>query len=222
MSVFISKRYRQFFFGSVLLFASQSGMCLGWGDMLGGLFSGFDNILAAIVGLFAVFALVVAGAEMFFTLMFSDILITIGSCLGPLILALSITQWFRSMALQWVGFMLGATFTKVICAIIVSMMAGMFDKINAAGSFFGNPQTGWMSNTAAAIAAVMMAYIFSKTIGMIPGISSSLFGGISANIKAPMPKVSNKSGIPKGGDKGAGERTSTPKQDGPPPKQLGQ
>lgn len=149
--------------------------------LINALFLGFDNVLAALLSIFAAFALTLAGATIFFVLLYADMLIAIGLCLGPIMLAMSVLERFRKLTDSWLSFLLGAVFTKVICGIVVFSMMPIIDGLKEVGGHFTGAPNGAFSNSMAMIAILLIASILYMIVKESPNIASSLFGGVGGS-----------------------------------------
>ena len=148
--------------------------------VVGGIAGTVDNFIAIALSIVAAFFLTVACATALFVVFYADMLVGIGLALGPLILALGVMQYFKSLVSSWVEFLMGAMFTKVIIALIVSMILPVLRDLKVAGQS-STDTSGAFGNTAAMIAIILMSFILYQIIKEAPNITSTLFGGVGGS-----------------------------------------
>ena len=148
--------------------------------IVGGIAGTIDNLIAAAFSIVAAFFLTVACATALFVVFYADMLVGIGLALGPLILALGVMQYFKSLVSSWVEFLMGAMFTKVIIALIASMILPVLRDLKVAGQS-STDTSGAFGNTAAMIAIILMSFILYQIIKEAPNITSTLFGGVGGS-----------------------------------------
>ena len=176
--------------------------------IVGGIAGTIDNLIAAAFSIVAAFFLTVACATALFVVFYADMLVGIGLALGPLILALGVMQYFKSLVSSWVEFLMGAMFMKVVVALVLSMTLPVLKDLKVLGQS-STDTSGAFGNTAAMIAIILMSFIIYKIVSKAPSISSSLFGGVGGShdgmaiIEAVAGTASQAAGAIRGGAAGA-------------------
>lgn len=184
----------------------------GWwdSDPVSGIFIGIaDGIAGSFVTLLDVALLIGAFAICWMSVLAANVLIYIGLCFGPLILALSIIGKLRSLMTNWIAFMTGAIFFKPVVAFLIALLLVMLDKINAVA------QTTPSENLPM---TALMIFVGMLTLSMLvllmnaKSITQALFGGLAAQLTPHPSSVVNLTKFAKPG--GGGNPPSPPS---PPP-----
>lgn len=161
-------------------------------DPISGIFIGIaDGLGTTAVALVNVALVIAAFAICWMSVLAANILIYVGLCFGPIILALSIIGKLRGLMANWISFMIGAIFFKPVLAFLISLILLMLDVVNNIAQT--TPSTT-MPTTA------IMIFIGMLTLSMIvllmnaKNITQALFGGLAAQL-TPQPsslvKMSN-------------------------------
>ena len=163
-----------------------------------------DGIMGSVMSMGVVILLILSFAAVFMSLLTANLLIYIGLCLGPFILALGVIGRLRGLVNNWIGFMLGAIFLKPILAFLVGLSMVILQMINtiaATNPSAQTPQALIMLFTAMLSACILLL------IKAAPSISAALFGGISDKLSGTPDTIKNIS-----------KDISTIKPSSPPPK----
>lgn len=154
----------------------------GWwdGDPISSLFVGIaDGLAGTAVTLINVALVIAAFAICWMSVLAANILVYIGLCFGPFILALSIIGKLRSLMTNWISYMLGAIAFKPIVGFLISLILIMLDKVNAIAQT--TPSTT-MPTTAIGIFIGMLTLSMIVLLVNAKSITQSLFGGLAAQL----------------------------------------
>jgi len=100
-------------------------------DPVSSIFIGIaDGLTGSAVALIDVALVIAAFAICWMSVLAANILIYIGLCFGPIILALSIIGKLRGLMTNWISFMVGAIFFKPVVAFLISLILLMLDTVN--------------------------------------------------------------------------------------------
>ncbi|MDD5395487.1 MAG: type IV secretion system protein [Thiothrix sp.] len=149
--------------------APVSSLLVGIADGLAGSAMTLIDV-ALVIGAFAICWMSVLAA---------NVLIYIGLCFGPIILALSIISKLRSLMTNWISFMVGAIFFKPVLACLISLCLLMLDKINAIAQTTPSDQ---LPLTAIMIFNGMLCLSMITLLMNAKSITQSLFGGLAAQL----------------------------------------
>lgn len=158
-------------------------------DPISGIFIGIaDGLSSTAVALIDVALVIAAFAICWMSVLAANILIYVGLCFGPIILALSIIGKLRGLMANWISFMVGAIFFKPVLAFLISLILLMLDVVNNIAQT--TPSTT-MPTTA------IMIFIGMFTLSMITllvnakSITQALFGGLAASLTPKPSSVVN-------------------------------